>query len=150
DQKNRALIPNDGWLVVNGGKAEGEIIGGNLNTFNLLQGTEFSPMFNNTILFIEDDGETRDVLFDRDIQSFIQRPDFTEVRGIVIGRFEKTSNMTDEKIMKIIKTKKELDHIPIIANVDFGHTSPLITFPVGGEVSIDVNNEKSSIIITRH
>ena len=150
DQKNRALIPNDGRLVVNGGKAKGEIVGGNLNTFNLLQGTEFSPVFNNTILFIEDDGETRDVLFDRDIQSFIQRPDFVEVKGVVIGRFEKASNMTNEKIVKIIKTKKELDHIPVIANVDFGHTSPLITFPVGGEVSIDVNNEKSNIIITKH
>ncbi|MCK5096224.1 MAG: LD-carboxypeptidase [Candidatus Pacebacteria bacterium] len=150
DQEDRVLIPNDGWLVINDGKAKGEIVGGNLDTFNLLQGTEFSPVFKNTILFLEDDSETRDSIFDRHIQALIHRSDFVEVTGVVIGRFEKASNMTNEKILKIIKTKKELNSIPVVANVDFGHTSPLVTFPIGGEVSIDVNNKKSSILITRH
>jgi len=38
--------------------------------------------------------------------------------------------MTKEKLIKIIKTKKELGKMPIIANVDFGHTAPIITFPI--------------------
>ena len=71
-------------------------------------------------------------------------PDFNKVRGLVIGRFQKKSNITDDLIIKIIKTKKELDNIPVIANVDFGHTDPKITFPIGGEVKIAIKKYKST------
>ena len=37
DQDNRTLVPNDGYAVLNEGRAEGTILGGNLCTFNLLQ-----------------------------------------------------------------------------------------------------------------
>ena len=40
--------------------------------------------------------------------------------------------MSEEKLIKIIKTKKELDSIPVISEADFGHTNPKITFPIGG------------------
>jgi muramoyltetrapeptide carboxypeptidase LdcA involved in peptidoglycan recycling len=65
----------------------------------------------------------------------------------VIGRFQNVSKMTNEKLTKIIKTKAELKNIPVIANVDFGHTSPIITFPIGGEVCMDAN--KKSIVINK-
>ena len=44
--------------------------------------------------------------------------------------------MTKEKLIKIIKTKEELKDIPVVANVDFGHTTPQITFPVGGSIRL--------------
>jgi len=150
NQNNRTLIPNEGWLVVNEGNAEGTLIGGNLCTLNLLQGTEFMPSLKDTILFLEDDEESRDVLFDRDLQSLIHQTDFAGVRGIVVGRFQKASGMTNEKLLKILKTKKELKNIPIVANVDFGHTSPIITFPIGGDVKIEIKEGASSITIEKH
>lgn len=151
DQDKRNLIKNDGWLVVNGGKANGTIIGGNLCTFNLLQGTEYMPTFeNNTVLFLEDDEETNPHNFDRDLQSLIHLPDFNKVSGIVIGRFQKVSEVTNELLTKIIKTKYELKNIPIIANVDFGHTDPKITFPIGGVVEITASTSNSEITITEH
>jgi muramoyltetrapeptide carboxypeptidase LdcA involved in peptidoglycan recycling len=39
--------------------------------------------------------------------------------------------MEKSLLTEIIQTKKELAHIPVIANVDFGHTNPIITFPIG-------------------
>jgi len=135
-------MKNNGFLVINEGKAEGEIIGANLCTFNLLQGTEYMPNFKNNILFIEDDYESKPHHFDRDLQSLIHLPDFNQIKGIVIGRFQKASEMTNEKLIKIIKTKKELNNIPVIANLDFGHTTPIFTFPIGGKVSISSNEIK--------
>jgi len=148
DQNKRNPIKNDGWLIINKGKASGTLLGANLCTFNLLQGTEYLPDLNNSILFIEDDEESKSVNFDRDLQSLIHQPSFKGVKGIVIGRFQKASKMTNEKLIKIIKTKAELKGIPVIANVDFGHTSPIITFPIGGEISIDT--KKKSIVINKH
>jgi muramoyltetrapeptide carboxypeptidase len=45
-----------------------------------------------TILLIEDDEETGPVHFDRELQTLIHQPGFRGVRGIVIGRFQRTSD----------------------------------------------------------
>lgn len=150
DQETRCFIKNEGYLLINKGSAEGRIIGGNLGTFNLLQGTEYFPDINNTILFLEDDEESNDKIFDRDLQSLIHQPGFSEVKGIVIGRFQKASEMTNEKIIKIVKTKKELNNISVIANVDFGHTSPYLTFPIGGMARLESDDKHIKIEVIEH
>lgn len=136
DQENRVFIRNEGPFIINDGEAKGTIIGGNLCTLNLLQGTEYMPSFKNSILFLEDDYESSPATFDRDLQSLIHQPDFQHVKGLVIGRFQQGSCMTKELLIKIITSKEELSDIPVIADVDFGHTSPMITFPVGGQASL--------------
>ena len=150
NQKDRILIKNEGFLVINEGSAFGTIIGGNLGTLNLLQGTEYFPTLENSILFLEDDYESLPHTFDRDLQSLIHLPSFSGVKGIVIGRFQKASKMTNDLLIKIIKTKKELDNIPIIANLDFGHTDPKITFPIGGEANLIVKERKVKLELTKH
>lgn len=150
DQDKRNLIKNNGWFVINEGKAEGTILGANLCTFNLLQGTEYMPDLNNSILFLEDDYLTNPETFDRDLQSLIHLPDLNNIKGIVIGRFQNKSDVTNELLTQIIKTKKELDNIPVIANVDFGHTDPKVILPIGGTVEIEVNSSNSIIIILNH
>lgn len=136
DQENRVFIRNEGPFIINDGEAKGIIIGGNLCTLNLLQGTEYMPSLKNSILFLEDDYESSPETFDRDLQSLIHQPDFQHVKGLVIGRFQQGSRMTKELLIKIITSKEELSDIPVIADVDFGHTSPMITFPVGGQASL--------------
>lgn len=150
DQGDRHLIRNSGWLVVNEGKAEGTALGANLCTFNLLQGTEYLPNLKGAVLFLEDDEESKPHHFDRDLQSVLHLPSFSGVKGLVVGRFQKASEVSDEKLIKIIKTKQELKNILVIANVDFGHTDPKITFPVGGEVSMEVNSSDPKITIIKH
>ena len=150
DQVARKFIRNDGYNVINFGKAEGTIIGGNLCTFNLLQGTEFMPKLKGSILFIEDDYETRPHIFDRDLQSLIHQPGFEDVRGIVIGRFQTESKMTAGLLDRIIKTKKELDGIPVISGVDFGHTTPQITYPVGGTASLEAGAGGAVLKVLKH
>jgi len=150
DQKNRHQIENNGFIPINSGKAEGSIVGGNLCTFNLLQGTEYMPSLENSVLFIEDDYESDAATFDRDLQSLIHLQDFKGVKGIVIGRFQKESKISVELLNKIIKTKKELAHIPVVAGVDFGHTEPKITFPIGGSAKISVMPDTTNIEITKH
>ncbi|WP_036646009.1 S66 family peptidase [Paenibacillus pini] len=148
DQENRAFIQNEGPYVINEGAAEGTIIGGNQCTFNLLHGSEYMPSLANSILFIEDDFEAGPTTFDRDLQSIIQQLDFTGVKGIVIGRFQKSVDMKKDVLKQIIKSKSELNQIPVIADVDFGHTSPLITFPIGGQASIKAKGNIVEISIS--
>lgn len=150
DQDNRKLIPNEGWLTINDGEAEGTILGANLCTFNLLQGTEYMPSLRDSVLFLEDDYTSKAYDFDRNLQSLIHLPDFLDVRGIVIGRFQKETEMTNNLLTQIIKTKKELNNIPVLANVDFGHTSPIISFPIGGTCRLEVAKDKQLLQILEH
>ncbi|MGE0792952.1 MAG: S66 peptidase family protein [Candidatus Woesearchaeota archaeon] len=147
NQNNRNILKNEGYWILNEGKANGKLVGGNLCTLQLLHGTEYMPDIKNSILFIEEDNEGTIVSVDRDLQSLIHQKNFNKVKGIVFGRFEKETKMTKEILTKIVKSKKELDNIPIIANVDFGHTTPLITFPIGGKVSLKVNTQVELKII---
>ncbi|MBI2645298.1 LD-carboxypeptidase [Candidatus Uhrbacteria bacterium] len=150
DQKNRKLIKSDGFFVLNEGEATGTLVGSNLCTFNLLQGTEYFPSLEHSLLFLEDDAESVPHMFDRDLQSLIHMPDFKDVKGLVIGRFQNASNMSRELLTKIIKTKKELDGIPVLADVDFGHTDPRITLPIGGEARLSIKQGDIKLEIIRH
>lgn len=150
DQDDRHLVPNEGYRVINEGEAEGTILGANLCTFNLLQGTEYMPDIKDSILFLEDDYETVPHTFDRDLQSLIHLPDFFRVRGLALGRFQKKSDMTKELFMKIIKTKKELNHMPIVAELDFGHTDPKVTLPIGGTAKVTCRKGSASVTIQSH
>lgn len=133
DQENRDFISNEGYWIIHNGDAKGKIIGGNLCTFNLLLGTKYRPSFDeDTILFIEDDEMTYTQEFDRDLQALCYQEDFKNVKALIIGRFQKKSAITREKLEFIINNKPELKNIPVIANVDFGHTTPIMTIPLGG------------------
>ena len=150
DQDKRKFIRNQGHLVINPGKAEGKIVGGNLFTLNHLQGTEYMPSLKGKIIFVEDDYEEDACHFDSNFQSLIIQKDFDKIKAMIIGRFQKASKISEKTITKIIKTKKELRDIPIIANVDFGHTTPQITFPIGGTAKLYADNKKARLIIEEH
>ncbi|MBP3284927.1 MAG: LD-carboxypeptidase [Clostridia bacterium] len=151
DQEKRDFFKNSGMFTINEGTAEGKIIGGNLGTLSLLTGTEFMPKFDeDTILFLENDssisGSVYILEFDRLLQSLIQQPGFENVKGIVLGRAEKNCDMSKEKWISLIQNKPELANIPVIANADFGHTTPIFTFPIGGHASLTAGKEAKLVI----
>lgn len=139
NQDSRIFLPNSGRKSINNYDTEGEIIGGNLCTLQLLQGTSYMPDLKDKILFLEDDdlvGDTFLFEFDRNLHSLMLQKNFKRIKGIIIGRMQIGSKVTIEDLEKLFKSKKVLKNIPIIVNVDFGHTRPLITFPIGGKCKI--------------
>lgn len=154
-QKPWEFTKNDGWWTIHEGSAEGTIIGGNLCTLSLLQGTEYMPVVKNSILFVEDDHETHPRTFDRDLTSLTQQPWFRDVKGIVIGRCQSTAvnkefgPISKDILFSIIRRNPYLEKLPILANVDFGHTHPIFTFPIGGTIKMSVG-KTSSLTILQH
>jgi muramoyltetrapeptide carboxypeptidase len=122
--------------VLHEGDAEGTILGGNLCTFNLLQGTPFMPSLDGSVLFAEDDDQVKPWDFDRDLVSLLQQPGFPGVQALIIGRFRQATGMTRDLLTQIVASKPGLAALPVIVNVDFGHTSPIFTFPVGGTIEV--------------
>lgn len=146
DQENRQLIPHEGRWVIQSGEAEGTVVGGNLGTFALLQGTPFFPHVPGMILCLEETAEADFPVIERRMESLLQVLDQTEIRGILIGRFQKASNVSRACLERFCGRHPELKGIPIIANVDFGHTSPLMTFPIGGRVQMKADLKDDTYI----
>jgi muramoyltetrapeptide carboxypeptidase LdcA involved in peptidoglycan recycling len=150
DQEDRHLETGTDWWVLQEGEAAGTIVGGNLCTVNLLQGTPYLPPLDGTVVFAEDDDLVQPWIFDRDLVSLLQQPAFGGVRGLVIGRFQRRTEMTRELLAQIVATKPELAGLPVIANVDFGHTTPMTTFPIGGTVEVRADQGGPSVTIVSH
>ena len=140
------------YNVIQEGSCEGTIIGGNLCTLNLLQGTPYMPDIRNKVLFIEDDNITGQYFsyeFDRNLESILQIDGADTIKGIVFGRFDESCGMTLERVTDIVRNKISSD-IPVVFGVDFGHVFPIITFPIGGTVKVTASNNNVSIVMLSH
>lgn len=146
---------NPGWRVLQPGTAEGIVIGGNLCTLSLLQGTQYMPNAERIVLLVEDDHETHPRTFERDLTSLTQQPWFAHVQGVLFGRFQRTAvnqefgPVTPAMLDAIVERNAQLKALPIIADVDFGHTYPSATLPIGGTVRMDAG-KKPRIEIIQH
>jgi muramoyltetrapeptide carboxypeptidase len=150
DQENRKFVPNQKPLVINEGMAEGKLIGGHLTSLATLFGTEFFPNLSNSILMIEENSEIDARSFDRLLQSLIYQKGFKDVKALLIGRFTSATKISDDILIKIISNHPELSKIPVIANLNFGHTYPQFTFPVGGTGRIKAKDEEIIFDIIQH
>lgn len=150
-----SVLPSESagkYHVLQDGACEGEIIGGNLCTLNLLQGTPYMPPLQDNVLFLEDDNITGDYFvceFDRNLQSLLQVSGAETIKGIVFGRFDDSCKLDADIMQNIIKDKIPPE-IPVIFGADFGHVFPMMTFPIGGRVKITAQGESVEMQIAVH
>jgi muramoyltetrapeptide carboxypeptidase LdcA involved in peptidoglycan recycling len=152
EYSSKSPIKNKGCFSLRDGTAEGEIVGENLCTFNLLQGTKFMPNLSEKIVFVEEENiSSKDTMhmFDRELASLAQQNGFEKIKGLVIGRFQKATGMTNEMLRKVIDSKN-IPNVPIIAGFDFAHTIPRFTYPIGGTCKIIAKNGRVSLEIIKH
>lgn len=128
----RTFYPTD-WKIYTPGRVRGVTVGGNVNTLFLLAGTQYQPDFEDKIILLEfaDDGETW-LDFSRLLAQVLQlakRP-----RALLLGRFPKISQMTEQRLLYVLDKFPILKGIPVMYDLDFGHTQPIFTIPLGQEV----------------
>lgn len=132
DQDKRIVQETEGPWVLTPGTASGTVIGGNLGTLNLLQGGEFMPPLDGAFLFLEEDAAADIHDFGRNLASLLQMPGAAGIAGLAIGRFQRDSRITRSLLEQLIAKHPVLQGVPVVANLDFGHTSPMFTLPIGG------------------
>jgi muramoyltetrapeptide carboxypeptidase LdcA involved in peptidoglycan recycling len=141
DQDHRTVEPSSGWWPLQPGTATGRLVGGNLCTFNLLQGGPYRPSLKGAVVLVEDDELTNPVEFARDLTSLLQLPDAAELAALIIGRFQRASGIDRPVLEQIIQRQPVLAGVPVLANIDVGHTNPMATLPIGGHVEVHSTDE---------
>ncbi len=148
-QEDRLFRNNAGPIIIQSGIAEGRIIGGNLCSLNLLQGTPYMPSLDGALLFIEEDdlaGKYTPTEFERNLVSLLQLPDAQDIAAICIGRFQSRAGMNDDMLQRILLEATTSREIPIVSGLDFGHTTPLWSFPIGSHARVEATN--NNVVIT--
>ena len=134
--KPRHFMPTE-WKVYNAGSASGTIIGGNLSTFALLRGTPYAPQAENYILFVEEAEGYPPEHFLRELAALLQA--YPNPQAVIIGRFPKECEMTEEILLAILDKHPLLKTIPVLYDLDFAHTQPLFTITIGAQATLDTN-----------
>lgn len=140
----RVLVKKtSGWKTYQGGSAEGTLIGGNLGTMLLLHGTEYWPDLKNAILFVEEDEEEKPQTIDRLFTKLRQIGVFDQIKGLVVGRFHSKVGFTSKDSFELIlKDALKGYDFPVLYDVDFGHTDPLVTLPIGIKCYMDADKKE--------
>jgi muramoyltetrapeptide carboxypeptidase LdcA involved in peptidoglycan recycling len=145
---------SDNWRVLQGtAKVEGELFGGCIEVLEFMKSTEFWPnseFWNGKILFFETSEEkpTPDVV-KRMLRNYGSQGIFSKVNGLLFGRARSYSEAEkkdlDSAIISVVKDEFENSELPIISNMNFGHTDPQFILPLG--VKAELNPKESSLVL---
>ncbi|PFD34739.1 hypothetical protein CN285_25015 [Bacillus cereus] len=142
DGRRRLSNGKGEWRIFNHGKCEGILIGGNLNIISLMLGTKYMPSFKDKILFLETEGYSPDKFLAYLMQLQLHNV-FNEIKGLIIGRHSNpiSSSSGAESFDEILNYFFGKVDIPIMLDVDLGHTEPMVTLPIGGSAVIDTESK---------
>ena len=136
-------LENSGWNVVREGHGRGRLIGGHLGTLLCLAGTDYWPSLKNHLLFIECDEEDlgpRNV--SRQLRHLQQLGVFENISGLLVGRIPSVLGLKgDQSIESLLEDVIERDDLPVVTQMDFGHTNPIATIPVGAKAELSTENK---------
>lgn len=137
DGQQRVLLPGSGWKALRPGTATGRLVGGNCSSVLLLQATRYAPTLEGTILLIEDTAAATAGQVQRSLVALSHASGFDGVRGLIFGRFQRGTGLDSDALSELVATLPDAyQRIPILADVEAGHTQPIATFPIGGLVSV--------------
>lgn len=139
--------PAPGWTCYREGEASGPIVGGNLGTLLLLAGTPYWPDMQGRILFVEEDEVESSATLDRMFTRARQMGVFDQISGMVIGRMASSVELSEDDSLEMILDDALRGYdFPVMVDVDFGHTDPLLTFPLGVKCRVDAGQGTLELI----
>ena len=147
EDQPRATQTNPGWHWLRDGKASGSLIGGNLSVMSTLVGTPYLAPLRGAILCFEEvnfgNGLLRQV--DESLAQCQQMGLFDQIAGLVIGKVNELSEAEEKLFESLILEYTAGYQFPILMGVDFGHTAPQLTLPIGIQASLDSQQDRFSI-----
>lgn len=138
-EENPWQIINDWWLkIVNKWKSTWTIVWWNISTFSLLIGTEFMPDLEGKVLFLEECPEENIGSIRRMLIQLKNQPKFDKIAWVVFGRINQACMYWYDITWEWTVNDFARDlNVPVVMNAQFGHISPIQTFPIWWKIDID-------------
>ncbi|MBN1103525.1 MAG: LD-carboxypeptidase [Deltaproteobacteria bacterium] len=114
--------------ILNPGREEGKLLGGNLSLIAHLVGTRFMPDLKGAILFVEDRGEPL-YRIDRMLAHLKLSGVLKGISALLAGRFEDCGEQ--ERIDRLLLDAVGDLGVPVVSGLPFGHGEKNMPLPVG-------------------
>lgn len=149
----RKLNDSKRWNYLQGSSlVKGRLIGGCVEVLEFLKGTDFwiSPTeWQDAIMFLETSEEmVEPIYFRRILRNYAAQGIFQKINGLIVGRPYDSKFTADYNgiLLEVIRDEQGHDKLPIITEMDFGHTCPTFTIPYGVSAQIDSDRKTFSIL----
>ena len=135
-----------GWSFLQGGSVErGYLWGGCIEVLEFMKSTVYWPneaFWNDKILFFEtSEDKPSPMQVGYMLRNYGMQGIFSKVKGILIGRAKDYTMEEKEKLseiaVKVIKDEFGAGDLPIVVDLDFGHTDPKWILPIGSQVELN-------------
>jgi muramoyltetrapeptide carboxypeptidase LdcA involved in peptidoglycan recycling len=135
-----------GWQWVQGeGRSTGRLFGGCIEVLEFMKGTRYWPapdFWDDKILFFETSEEVPSIeVVKRFLRNYGTQGIFKRIQGMLFGRARDYSAeqkiALTEMIRALLTVEFDRPDLPVVANLDFGHTDPQWILPNGAQVEID-------------
>ncbi len=131
------------WESWRPGRTEGPLIGAMLNRFVKVQASPLAvapEAFDGAILFLED-YNTPTINIWNDLQVLRLAGAFDRIAGLIIGPVDGISIMegTTQTLREVVEDVVGDRDIPVLANVNCGHSGPNVPLPLGVRAAIDAD-----------
>jgi len=146
------LKANDGWHWINGeNEVSGILFGGCIEALEFLKSTIYWPskdFWHGKIVFLETSEEKPTIeQVKRMLRNYGTQGVFQKISALFFGRpnfySDSEKQELEKMILNIVVNEFGATELPIITNMDFGHTDPQLIIPLG--VNVIVNFEAKSI-----
>ena len=147
-------MPNEGWYWLQGeSKVEGQLIGGNIEVLEMLKGTRWWPkeeLWEGAVLMLETSEEVpRASNVEYWLRNYASQGIMQNLSGLLLARpMGYSDEMKAQLYAAVRKVLAEVgrEDMPVVANMDFGHTSPQMALPLGGRVEVDVEGRRVRVL----
>lgn len=149
--QRKKKINQDYELLQGKGCVQGRLIGGCIEVFDMLRGTELFPelsAFDHAILFLETSEDKPPVWFiEVALRIYGINGILGRIRGILFAKPQDEENYHEynEVIVKVLAEFHRED-LPVLVNMNFGHTEPKFCLPYGALAEINCEEKSFSII----
>ncbi len=140
------LKENDGWHWINGeNEVSGKLFGGCIEALEFIKSTIYWPSKNfwqDRILFLETSEEKPTIdQVKRMLRNYGTQGVFQKISALLFGRANFYTSIEKQRLEKMILDvvidEFNANNLPIITNMDFGHTDPQLILPLGMDVTIN-------------
>jgi muramoyltetrapeptide carboxypeptidase len=130
------------------GKGSGHLFGGNIETLNFMIGTPYIKVPEQLVLFWEATEEEAYLpRIQRALTHLKQTGLLERTRAMLIGRSPDCKPVRDVQLRDVVLEAVAEFEFPIIANLAFGHTDPMLTIPLGAKSSVEAGQDEATIRI---
>ena len=153
--KVHQLKASSGWRWISGGGVvRGELFGGCMEVFEMMKATDFWPekkFWKEKVFFLETSEEKPSLhQVDHALRNYGMLGVWDHVNAFIFGRARDYSDGEKKELEDLVTTvivgEFGRTDMPIIANVDIGHTDPQFVLPLGGRVEIDCGDKKIALV----